>query len=91
MKQTEFKFGLRVDAENGGNLLDELSAVLGKIDGVCGVAMETRSCVPILAVKASFVDSEDAKRIHRKIMKTLMRQAGISISSAESNLTDIFG
>jgi hypothetical protein len=44
-----------------------------------------------LRVHTSFEDAGAAKKLHRKIMTTLMKMDGVTITRATSNLTDVFG
>ncbi len=90
MKRTEFRFELRLAADDPQATLSGLETKLRTIKGINSVMSSGRDCVVELTLNASFEDGEQAKKLHRKVMNSIMAYEGVTISQVATMLTDIF-
>jgi hypothetical protein len=85
MKDTTFKFGIACDSSD---TLAGLQAKLTTLQGV--VAVENEPGGDLISVRVVVEDGEHAKKVHRKIMSTIIGTEGTTITSVTSRLTDMF-
>ena len=90
MKETIFRFELRVDSENLGAVLHDLKNQLGGIPGVLSIESESRESFISLAMRVRFGDSEAAMKLHRKLTRIIKGLEGVTISEVTTTLTDIY-
>jgi hypothetical protein len=72
-------------------LIKNVTERLKSIKGVDDAEGDLSQSSATLRVHATFADAEAAKKLHRKIMTTLINMDGVRITQATSNLTDVFG
>lgn len=90
MRETVFRFVLRIDSENAAAHIESLKKTIVDLRGVVDAEAETTDYRTLLAVRIGFTEPEDAKKLHRKVMNILIRHEGVTVLQVESNLTDIF-
>ena len=90
MKQSVFAFGVRVD-DSVRDALQTVERDLRHIEWVDSVEVEGPISSATIRIQTSFKHGEAAKKLHRKIMHALMKANGLTITSATSNLTEVFG
>ena len=90
MKETVFRFELRIDPANPENSFQGLTAKLATLSGVLAIKSELSENGISLSVHVSFADSEHAKRLHRKILNKIIGHEGVTILQVKTKLTDIF-
>ena len=90
MKQTDFRFELRVASDDPQATLSGLEAKLLTHKGINSVTASGSDCVVELTLNASFEDGEQAKKLHRKVVNSIMAYEGVTISQIATMLTDIF-
>lgn len=90
MKQTEFQFEIRLASDDAQSILKSLQAKLHILKGINSVTATENKTAVALTLSASFEDTDQAKRLHRKVMNTIIAQKGVTISQATTKLTDIF-
>lgn len=90
MKQTDFRFELRLAADDSQATLSGLETKLRTIKGINSVRSSGSDCVVELTLNASFDDGDQAKKLHRKVMKSIMAYERVTISQVSTMLTDIF-
>lgn len=90
MKQAKFRFELRLAADDPQATLRGLEAKLQTMKGINSVTSSGSDCVVELILNASFEDGEQAKKLHRKVMNSIMAYEGVTISQVATMLTDIF-
>lgn len=89
MKETIFIFLVRVDPSVENCLLN-VEKQLRELPGVLTVQHEQEMVGTNLDIHVQLADSEVAKKLHRKVMQTLMKADGISITQTTTHLTVIF-
>jgi len=90
MKHTDFRFELRLAADDPQATLSGLETKLRKMKGINSVTSSRTNFIVELTLNASFEDGEQAKKLHRKVMTSIMAYKGVTISQAGTMLTDIF-
>lgn len=90
MKHTDFRFELRLAADDPQATLSGLETKLRTIKGINSVTSSESNCVVELRLNASFEDGKQAKKLHRKVMNSIMAYEGVTISQVATMLTDIF-
>lgn len=90
MKQTDFRFQLQIISGDPQSTLALLASNLREIKGMDELRFSVDGDVAVMIARAAFDDKEDAKRIHRKVMQTLMKYSRIRIVEATSILSDLF-
>ncbi len=90
MKQTEFRFEVRLTADDPQSTLIGLETKLRLIKGIGQVLSIRSDCDAKFNVHASFEDGEQAKTLHRNVMSSIMTYEGATISRVATTLTDIF-
>ena len=90
MKQTDFRFELRLAADDPQAALSGHVTKLQTIKGINSVKSSGSGFVVELTLNASFENGEQAKRLHRKVMSSIMACEGVTISQVATMLTDIF-
>ncbi len=90
MKQTDFRFQMQITSGDPQSTLASLTSTLGKIEGIEELRFRVDGELCVMLARAAFDNKEDAKRIHRKVMQTLMKCSRIRIVEATSILSDIF-
>lgn len=83
MKKTTFQFGVKIASSEA---YETLQAKLAKIQGVTSIDLVEET----LSLRASFEDGEQAKKIHNKVINTLIKAEGVRVTSTTTVLTDIF-
>ena len=91
MKSTTFQFELRLISDNAIESLQFLRNELASLHGVNGAEVDVKGSDAVLRVHVSFVDGDAAKKIHRKLVTRLNKTAGVAVTAATSNLSEIFG
>ena len=90
MRQTTFRFELRILSNDPQSTLDAIKSRLEEVKGV----KEVRLCFigdgAEMNVEVAFATKEDAKVLHHKVMKSLIANQEIKINEASSVLTDVF-
>ncbi len=81
MNETIFKFGVRFQSDDLAGQLQSVNNTLKAIPGVITVEG---------VVRAKFKDSVEAKKLHRRVMNSLMKTEKPLLTSASTVLTDIF-
>jgi hypothetical protein len=90
MKQTDFRFQLQITSGDPQSTLSVLASRLREIKGIDELRFSVGGDLAVMIARAAFDNKEDAKRIHRKVMQTLMNCSRIRIVEATSILSDIF-
>lgn len=90
MKQTDFRFELRLAADDPQATQSGLESRLRTIKGLNSVTSNGSDCVVDLTLNANFENGEEAKKLHRKVMNSIMAYEGVIISQVATMLTDIF-
>jgi hypothetical protein len=90
MKNTDFRFELRVADDEPQATLGSLEAKLQHLKGINSVTSNRSASIVELTLNVSFEDSEQAKKLHRKVMNSIMAHQGVTISQVATTLTDIF-
>ena len=90
MKQTIFRFGLRFTADGPDLLSKQVEERIRAIKGVDNVDVNISHFSTELRVQVSFQNAEDAKKLHRKLVLSLLIIHGVSITRVTSNLTEVF-
>jgi uncharacterized protein YegP (UPF0339 family) len=90
MKQAEFRFDLQIASEDPIATLRGLEAKLRATKGISSVTTRASDYIVELTLDASFEDGEQAKKLHRKVMRSIMSHGGVTISRVATTLTDIF-
>ena len=91
MKQTVFQFWLRLTGDQSDQLVSRIVATIKAIKGVDEAEADLHDTSAALRVHARFPDSTAAKKLHRKLMTTLMKMDGVTITRVTTDLTDVFG
>jgi hypothetical protein len=90
MKETHFLFELGVVSHDSAETLAGLKEKLLSLDGVDSVNMaESRRQID-LSLNVRFDDSDEAKKLHRKVMKIIKGDKRVTILSTTTTLSDIF-
>lgn len=90
MKNTDFRFALRVADDEPQATLGSLEEKLGRLKGIKSVAATRSDTFVELTLNASFEDGEQAKKLHRKVVNSIMAHKGVTISQVTTMLTDVF-
>ncbi len=90
MKETAFRFDLRIDPADAESVLRELKDKLATLSGVLSVKSDVSGYGVTLAVQVCFDDSQHATKLHRKVMNKIIGHEGVTISQVMTKLTDIF-
>ncbi|MEW4487372.1 hypothetical protein AB1L42_04785 [Thalassoglobus sp. JC818] len=90
MKNTDFRFELRVADDEPTTTLVSLEAKLQTIKGINSLTFTRSKSAIEFTLNASFEDGEQAKNLHRKVINSIMAHEGVTISQVETTLTDIF-
>ena len=90
MNETIFKFGVRFQSDDLAGQLQSVNNTLKAIPGVITVEGVLRGPAVELHVRAKFKDSVEAKKLHRRVMNSLMKTEKPLLTSASTVLTDIF-
>ncbi len=90
MKQTDFRFELRITSDDPQATLSGLEAKLRALKGINSVTAKGGDRLSELTLNASFEDGEQAKKLHRKVMNSIMTYEGVNISQVATMLTDFF-
>jgi hypothetical protein len=89
MKTTSFRFSLRTKSSDD-SFLASFRGELLRIKGIADIKFEPNSPFIDMVVQATFENSAQAKKLHTKLMRTMMKSDDITIAKAISNLTDVF-
>jgi hypothetical protein len=90
LRETVFKFRLRLPSAEARDQYDAVVEEMRLMPGVTRVEGSPQVGYVNLDVMVEFEGPDDAKRLHRKIMKALMARKQLSIGSTTTTLTDIF-
>ncbi len=90
MKETVLGFTLRITADDPDAVVQALTQKLSLLKGVKRVDIDCRSKTAELKVTISFEDAEAAQKLHRKVINTLIRHEGVTVSQTSTTLTDIY-
>jgi hypothetical protein len=87
MKRTAFEFELRPIAQ------DVLQPAIQALESIKGVERVEQRGAPFgigLLVHAAFLDGNEAKKLHRKVIRSITKSKSIVVASATSNLSEIY-
>ncbi|MFO0976163.1 MAG: hypothetical protein U0996_07165 [Planctomycetaceae bacterium] len=90
MKQTVFRFELRIDPAAPEAALQGLKDKLSTLKDVLSIDTEATGYGTTLVIRVCFEDSEGAKKLHRKVMNKIIGHESVTISQVTTKLTDIF-
>jgi hypothetical protein len=90
MKQTVFRFGVKLHAADTAAQFQAVKDKLSAIDGVVAVEGGLTDSPTEVRVRAEFTDGEAAIKLHRKIMKILITEESLSLAYATTTLTEVF-
>jgi hypothetical protein len=91
MRETTFRFDVRISLDGDGRH-EAIKSRLAVIRGVTSIEISPQlGTAAEICVKAVFANGEEAKQVHRKLVKALMGTGGVAISGITTNLTEVFG
>ena len=90
MKQTNFRFELRITSDDPQATMSGLESKLRTLKGINSVTTNGVERLIELTLNAGFEDGEQAKKLHRKVIYAIMNHEGVTISQVATMLTDIF-
>lgn len=70
--------------------MNTLKSKLQAVEAINSVAVDNSCHSWELTLNVSFADAEKARKLHRKLVKTIQRCDGVLISAATTTLTDIY-
>jgi hypothetical protein len=90
VKETLFRFELRVPIADQENVKRELEQKVLSLKGIDALRFFNNGDVVELQLSVSFLDGEEAKALHRRIMNALIACKRVTISQVTTKLSDIF-
>lgn len=90
MRETTFRFGILLLEGESKAQLEKLRKKLLAISGVLSVDAEVVRAHVELCIAARFADATEAKKLHRRVMNALIKTATTRVTSATTELADVF-